>query len=388
MRRLNEPVYIVEALRTPIGRSRGGFADLSAARLAARVIREILHRHKINKRFISHVVLGNTVLAGTGQNLSRQAALLAGLPVSIPAWTISNVCGSGLQSIIQAVQSIRCGDSDIVLAGGTESASQCPMLKFPSVKGDNTEESSLIYDGLWCSMTNKHMGELAELMAKKFGISRAQQDEYALQSYQKALQSQQQGRYSKEIVPVIFKKRRINKDEHLPGSMTMDKLRLFPPAFQKRGTITAGNSSIPSNGAAVVLLSSARGLKKYQLIPRAAIRAYTSIMIDPALTFTAGVKAVNDCLKRASVSFNSIDLFEISEAFAVQAIYTQRVLKILPHKMNVWGGDVALGHPFGAAGARIMVTLLHALENQKKKRGLACVCFGGGGAVAIVIDSM
>ncbi len=396
---LVKDVWIVEALRTPIGASLRSLKDCSAAELGAVVIKEILKRTKVPRKAVEEVVLGNAVSAGTGQNLARQAAILAGLPVSVPGFVVNNVCGSGLQAVILGAQSILCGHKNLVLTGGTESASKSPGLCFqPGGKAPQEipPTDSLLYDGLMCSLTQKHMGQLMEHLIKDCRISREKQDQYSLESHRKVTNAWGAGKLLGEVVAVpLSDGGQFTKDERPRKNITKEILEDFPPAFAKKGTVTAGNSSVPSDGAACLLLSSSSALKDYDLKapPKAGqacgrLLGYASIALEPHKVFAAGVVSIRECLRRAGLSLKDIDLFEISEAFAAQALLTRDQLKIPEEKMNVWGGDIALGHPLGAAGARILVTLLHALRDQKKKKGVACVCLGGGGGVSVAVEAL
>lgn len=389
---LSNSIYILDALRTPVGSTFKSLKDFSAAQLGAAVIKELVRRAEIKGESVNEVILGNTVSAGTGQNLARQAAVLAGLPVSTPAFSVNNVCGSGLQSVILAAQAIRCQEAELVVAGGTESASQSPGIIRKEDEEKNKEEQpldSVIHDGLRCQITNKHMGELAEFIAEKFKISREEQDQHALESHLKACHAQEQGKFLNEITRITIKDGQyLAQDERPRKNINLERLASLPAAFKKDGTVTAGNSSIPSDGAAAVLLASEAMVKKYKSSPKARILGYASVATDPEMVFTASILSIQECLKKCRLSLKEVDLFEISEAFAVQAIVTQRELKIPSEQMNILGSDVAIGHPLGAAGARILVTLLHALHEQKKKIGLATVCLGGGGAVAVAIEAL
>ena len=389
-------VFIVDSARTAIGSRFQGLKDFSAARLAAVVMADVLKRTKISKKLVGEVILGHVVSAGTGQNVSRQAAILAGLPVGVPAFSVNHVCGSGLQAVILGARSIVCGEKDLIVAGGTESASLNPQLyfSFEDVSGrpfgpprDQNPIESLVYDGLWCQLTDRHMGHLAEATARRFKISRREQDEYTLESHRKACQAQQQGKFHKEIVPVVLAGPGcFEKDDRPRWNIDSEKLSVLPPAFKKNGTITAGNSSAPCDGAAAVILAAGNFVKHHRLLAQARLLGYASVVVDPREVFTAGIKAVRECFKRCRLSRADIDLFEISEAFAAQAILTRNQLKIPEEKMNIWGGDLALGHPLGATATRSLVTLLHALQDTKKTRGMVCVCLGGGGAIALAVE--
>ena len=383
-------IYIIDAARTPIGSTFKGLKDFSAAQLGALTIKEILKRNKIEGSSVGQVILGNTVSAGAGQNIARQAAVLSGLPVTVPAFTVNNVCGSGLQAMIFAAHAIACRESDIIVAGGSESASQSPYVAQKSDKDKTVEEvsrDSLVYDGLTCLITGKHMGELAEFIAEKFGIGREEQDLYALESHRKACAAQGENKFSQEIIPLQTKEGKIiDSDERPRKNASMEKLSQLPAAFKKGGSVTAGNSCIPCDGAAIFILASGDAVKKYKLTPKARILGFASVAVEPKMVFTAAAASIKECLKRSGLSMEDIDLFEVCEAFAAQALLTRRELNIPPEKMNIWGGDVALGHPLGTAGTRILVTLIHALIDQKKKIGLAAVCLGGGGSVAVAVE--
>ncbi len=384
-------IFIVDALRTPIDSARKSLKNFSAADLASVAIKGILTRNHIQGKWIDQVILGNTVSAGAGQNLSRHAACLAGIPDEVPAFSVNHVCGSGLQAVILGIQAILCGDARMVLVGGTESASQSPLIvknKSEDNKENETVES-LIHDGLTCQIVHKHMGELAELIAEKYNITRQQQDQFACQSHSKALRVMDGHKFKDEIIPMTLNdKEFLTKDRRVRKNIDLEKLASLPAAFKKNGTVTAGNSSIPCDGAAVLLLASKEMIEKHKIKAMARILSYASVALDPAMVFTAAIKAVKTCLEKTQLKISDIDLFEISEAFAVQAIVTQRELRIPENKLNIYGGDVALGHPLGTAGARIFVTLLHALHHEKKSKGLAAVCLGGGGAIAIAVEAM
>ena len=415
-------IFILDSARTPIGSAFKSLKDFSAARLGAVVIESLLKRTKIPKKSVAEVIFGNVVCAGTGQNLSRQAAILSGLPVTVDAFTVNQVCGSGLRSLIVGSHAILCGQTQVVVAGGTESASWNPSLYFNNEGEDvggreQKKVESLIYDGLWCHLSDQHMGHLAESMAQKYKISRQAQDAYARHSHLKACRAQEAGKFLKEIAPVaISEKKYFEQDERPRRNINREKLSTLPAAFidlcttndkkdqkakveiltttnigkekvsKPEGTVTAGNSSSPCDGAAAVVLAQENFIKYNRLCARAKVLGYASVALEPRKVFIAGVKAIQECLKMSGLSMNDIDLFDISEAFAVQAIFTQRETGIPEEKMNVWGGDIALGHPLGAAGMRNLVTLIHALKDQKKNKGIVCVCLGGGGAIALAVE--
>lgn len=387
-----QSIFILDAVRTAVGSPFKSLKDFSAARLGAVVVEDLLKRTKIPKDCIGEVILGNVVSAGTGQNLSRQTAILAGLPVGVNAFTVNHVCGSGLRSLIIGAHTIVCKEAQAAIAGGTESVSWSPALYFHH-EGDRIggkekrEVESLVYDGLWCHLTEQHMGHLAEAIAQEYEISRQAQDEYALHSHFKACRAQEERKFLKEIVPVAVSKIKFfEKDERPRWNFNNEKLAMLPAAFKREGTVTAGNSSAPGDGAAGVVMASGDFIKRHQLRPRARILGWASIALEPRWVFTAGIKAIQECLKKSGLLINDIDLFDISEAFAAQAIVTQRETGIPEEKMNIWGGDIALGHPLGAAGMRNLVTLIHALKDRKKNTGITCVCLGGGGAIALAVE--
>ena len=402
-------IFILECVRTAIGSPFKSLKDFSAARLGAVVIKNILNRTKIPKKFIGEVIFGNAVSAGTGQNLSRQAAILAGLPVTVDAFTVNQVCGSGLRSLMVGAYSIMCKEAEAVIAGGTESVSWNPQLCFPGEDSRYDKKNaveSLVTDGLWCHLTDRPMGYLAESLAQKYKISRRTQDEYARHSHLKACQAQRKGKFLKEIAPIAIDPstrpsgslrvsplgetprglKYFEKDERPRWNINREKLSAMPAAFKRDGTVTAGNSSAPCDGAAGAALASRDFIQQHQLRSSARILGWASMAVEPRKVFTAGVPAIQECLKKSGLSMKEIDLFDISEAFAVQAILTQRETGIPEEKMNVWGGDIALGHPLGAAGMRNLATLIHALKDRKKNKGIVCVCLGGGGAIALAVE--
>ncbi len=419
---MQHSAYILNALRTPIGSSFKSLKNFTAGQLGAVVIREIVRRQKVKKDAIEEVIFGNTVGAGTGQNLARQAAVAGGLAVSTPAYTVNNVCGAGLQSTFLAVQAIQSANASLILAGGAESATHCPRFLteakstglpvdlaavlargfMPRASGDPkgrpltaleksahppAPQESLAYDGLFCQISGQRMGDLAEWLARDSNISRQEQDQFSLESQQKAVAAQAQGKFRKEIVPIkIFPNEFLKEDERPRTNIKIKTLASLPAAFIKEGSVTAGNSSIPSDGAAAVLVGSETIVKRHHSRPLAKILSFAAVAVEPHKVFTAAVPAIEKCLKRCQLSLKDIDLFEISEAFAVQAIYAQQKLDIPQKKINIYGGDIALGHPLGAAGTRILVTLTHALIQEGKQRGLACICLGGGGGLAIIIE--
>ncbi len=378
-------IYIVDVARTPIGRTFKGLKEFTAADLAAITIDGILDRNTSVKNHINQIILGNTVSSGTGQNLARHAVSLSCLDIKTPAFLVNSVCGSGLQSIIMAAQAMVCDNVSYIIAGGVESASYCPQI----FKRDKEPIDSLVLDGLWCGMSDQHMGELAEQLAEKFKISRQAQDIFAFESHQKALKAQAEGKFDKEILSVKKKDGSLLvQDERPRKNINLEKMGKLPSAFKENGTITAGNSSVPGDAAAAVLLATDCVVKNDQLKPKARVLGYASIALDPKDSFEGAMIAVETCLKNSGLEIQDIDLFEVGESFASQAILTQQKLRIPDEKMNIFGGDIALGHPLGSTAARMLVTLICALEDRKKKIGLVTVCFGGGGAVAMAVERL
>lgn len=390
MTSFSQEIFLVDGLRTAIGAPYRGLKNLTGAQMTSCVVEALVRRNRIKPAWIKEMILGEAVSAGTGQNPARQAVYLSGLPMNIPAYRVNNVCGSGLQSAILAARTIRSEGGPLVLAGGCESVSHAPNLvskdEHTAFK-DKSPIDSVVYDGLWDILTGKHMGELCEDLACAHHIDRKAQDEYALDSHRKAAAARDQGRFSDEIVAVQVGPKTVFEADEMPRRhLNLEKLTDLPPAFRPDGTVTAGNASKPADGAALVLLAGEQAVKEGIVKPHARLAGYASLAVDPAMTFEAGVAAIEQCLKKAQWTIQDVDLFEISEAFAAQAIFTRRALNLPSEKMNISGGDVALGHPLGAAGMRALVTLFHALYREKKDKGLACVCLGGGGAVAMAIE--
>jgi acetyl-CoA C-acetyltransferase len=389
-----QDAFITSAVRTPIGKYLGALSELSAPELGARALKAALERSGLPAGAIDEVIMGCVLQAGLGQNPARQAALKAGLPDTIAAVTINKVCGSGLKSVMLAAQAIRAGDADVLLAGGMESMSRAPHLLFNARTGwkigDQKAVDAMIHDGLWCAFEDWHMGEAAEHIAVKCGINRADQDRFAVQSHRRAAAAWAEGAFAREIVPVEIgtgaKARTIEKDEGFRADASDVAMLKLKPAFRPDGTVTAGNASMISDGAAAVAVLSARGLEKCGAKPMARIVAYATSGIAPKDIFLAPVGAVRMVLEKAKLKIGDIDLFELNEAFAAQMLACNKDLQIDEAKINIHGGAIALGHPIGASGARVLVTLLHALENRKLRRGLASLCLGGGNAVALIVE--
>lgn len=385
---------ILSAVRTPIGKFLGGLAELTAPQLGAIVVREALSRAKLAGSAVDEVILGNVVQAGVGQNPARQAALAGGLPDTIAAVTINKVCGSGLKAVMLAAQAVRAGDAQLVVAGGMESMSRAPHLLSNTRTGwkygPQTVEDALVRDGLWCAFEQWPMGQAAEYTAEQFGISRDLQDRYSEQSHRRAAQASQSGAFEREMVPVTLgsgpKQRSLTADEGIRLDTTSDSLARLKPAFRDNGTVTAGNASQLSDGAAAVVVASDAAAERLGQKPLGRIVAYATAGVAPRDLFVAPVPAIRAVLERAKLTLDDIDLIELNEAFAAQVLACQQQLGLDPAKLNVHGGAIALGHPIGASGARVLVTLLHALHARGGRRGLASLCLGGGNAVAMIVD--
>jgi acetyl-CoA C-acetyltransferase len=385
---------ILSAVRTPIGKFLGGLAELTAPQLGAIVVREALSRAKLAGSAVDEVILGNVVQAGVGQNPARQAALAGGLPDTIAAVTINKVCGSGLKAVMLAAQAVRAGDAHLVVAGGMESMSRAPHLLYNTRTGwkygPQTVEDALVRDGLWCAFEQWPMGQAAEYTAEQFGISRDLQDRYSEQSHRRAAQASQSGAFDREMVPVTLgsgpKQRSLTADEGIRLDTTSDSLARLKPAFRDNGTVTAGNASQLSDGAAAVVVASDAAAERLGQKPLGRIVAYATAGVAPRDLFVAPVPAIRAVLERAKLTLDDIDLIELNEAFAAQVLACQQQLGLDPAKLNVHGGAIALGHPIGASGARVLVTLLHALHARGGRRGLASLCLGGGNAVAMIVD--
>lgn len=384
---------IVSAARTPIGKFQGAFAKTSAPQLGAVAIREALKRAAVNPADADEVIMGNVVSAGVGQAPARQASLFAGVPDSVNAFTINKVCGSGLKAVVLAAQSIRLGDAKVVVAGGMENMSQAPFLLEKARTGYRLGNGQLIdamiKDGLWDVYNDMHMGMTAELVSQQYGMGRADQDAYAKHSYEKAHQAQREGRFTSEIVGVEVKDGKQTKvvdvDEE-PTASDISKMGNLRPAFTESGTVTAANASKISDGAAAVVVMSREEAARRGLPVLATVTAYAQGAVEPKWVMMAPVCAVQNLWKKTGWTESAIDLFEVNEAFSVQAMAVAKELKIPADRLNVNGGAVALGHPIGCSGTRILVTLLHAMGQRKAKRGLATLCNGGGESVALVIE--
>jgi acetyl-CoA C-acetyltransferase len=388
-------VVIVAARRTAIGAFRGGLGSLRADQLGTAVIKALLEETGVAADQISEVVLGQVLTAGSGQNPARQSAINAGIPASVPAMTINKVCGSGLKAVHMAVQAIRCGDADMIIAGGQESMSLAPHVLPNSRNGQRmgnwTMIDTMVTDGLWDAFNDYHMGVTAENIAEKYGISREEQDEFAAASQQKAVAAREAGRFDGEIVPVSIPRRKgdpviVSKDEGPRDGITREGLGKLRSAFKKDGTVTAGNASSLNDGAAAVMVCSAEKARELGLTPLATIKAHASAGVDPSIMGTGPIPASQRCLKLAGWSVDDLDLIEANEAFAAQAIAVNRDLGWDTNKVNVNGGAIAMGHPIGASGCRILVSLLHEMVRRDAKKGLATLCIGGGMGVALAVE--
>jgi acetyl-CoA C-acetyltransferase len=389
-----DDVVIVAAGRTAVGKFGGSLAKTPASELGAHVIKGLLAKTGIDPNLISEAILGQVLTAAVGQNPARQAVIKAGLPTSIPAYTINKVCGSGLKATHLAAQAIKCGDANIIIAGGQENMSAAPHAMNGSRDGvrmgDFKMVDTMIVDGLWDVYNQYHMGITAENVAKKYEISRTEQDEFALQSQLKAEAAQKAGKFKDEILPleIVQKKGSIvfDSDEYVKPGSTIESLAGLRPAFNKEGTVTAGNASGINDGAAAVIMMSATQAKELGLPVLAKIKAYASSGLDPAFMGMGPVSATRLCLKKAGWTPDDLDLMEINEAFAAQAVAVNKEMGWDTSKINVNGGAIAIGHPIGASGARILVTLIHEMIRRDAKKGLASLCIGGGMGVALAIE--
>ena len=390
-----DDVVIVAALRTAVGKFGGTISRIPASELGAKVISALLQKTGVKPDQISEVIMGQVLAAGVGQNPARQASIRGGLPDMVPAMTINKVCGSGLKATHLAAQAIKSGDSEIVIAGGQESMSLAAHVLNGARDGlrmmDNKLVDTMIVDGLWDVYNQYHMGITAENVAKKWGVTRQEQDEFAAASQQKAEAAQKSGRFRDEILPVTIPQRKgdpvvFDSDEFVRHGTTAESLAGLKPAFDKNGTVTAGNASGINDGAAAVMMMSAGKAKELGLKPLARIRAYSSAGVDPSIMGIGPIPASKLCLKKAGWTPKELDLLEINEAFAAQAIAVNRDLGWDTAKVNVNGGAIAIGHPIGASGCRILVTLIHEMIKRDAKKGLASLCIGGGMGVALAIE--
>jgi acetyl-CoA C-acetyltransferase len=385
---------LVGAARTPTGKFLGNLASLSAPQLGAVAIKEAVRRSGIDPEAIEEVIMGNVVSAGIGQAPARQAAIYAGLPDDIPAFTVNKVCGSGLKAVMLAAQAIRAGDALAFVAGGMESMSNTPYL-LPKARtgyrmGDGKLVDSVVHDGLWCAFENIHMGNEAEIIADKFGVSREEQDRFSLQSHQHAAAATTAGRFKEEIVPVEIKQKKgvlvVDTDEPIRADTSLEALNRLLPVFQEGGTVTAGNAPGLSDGASATVVVEQDFATAHGMTALARITGYASAAITPRYIFAAPTRAVRRLMERTGLKINDFDLIEVNEAFAAQALANGKELDWDWSRVNVNGGAIALGHPIGSSGSRVLITLVHELRRRGGGRGLATLCLGGGGAVALSVE--
>ena len=393
---MSKSVVIVSYARTPLGSFKGALSTISAPHLGATAIKGALDKCNLDASHVDEVIMGCVLPAGLGQAPARQAAIYAGIPNDVETLTINKMCGSGLKAIMQAQQSILAGDADVVVAGGMENMSQSPHYLIGSRDGIRLGHGELIdgliHDGLWDVYNNQHMGNCAEICAKEYNFSREDQDNFAERSYTRSQNAIVNGLYEDEIIPVVVPQRRgeaiiVSVDEE-PNRVNFDKMRALRPAFEKEGSVTAGNASTINDGAAAVVLMSEEKMKELGLTPIARIISQASAAHAPEWFTTAPVKAMNKAVEKAGLSIADIDLFEINEAFSVVTMAAEKDLNLDSKKVNVLGGAVSMGHPIGASGARIMCTLLNAMNQKGAKRGMASICIGGGEASAVIVEKV
>ena len=392
-----DDVVIISACRTPVGKFQGSLSDLSATQLGAIVVREATKRAKLDPKQVDECIMGNVISAGLGQNPARQAALFGGLSAEVSAMTVNKVCGSGLKAVALAAQAIQTGNSSVVVAGGMESMSNAPYLLPQARKGYRLGNAqivdSMVQDGLWDIYNNYHMGITGENVAEKYRITREEQDQFALNSHRKAVAAITECRFKSQIVPVELPAKKkgessviFDKDESPRDDTTIEILRSLKPAFKKDGTVTAGNAPGVNDGAAAVVVTSAKHAKELGAEPMARIVGQASSGIDPAWVMMAPVSAVRKIWQKTGWKNEDVDLYELNEAFSVQALGVMRELGLDPDKVNVNGGAVAIGHPIGASGARVLVTLIYEMMRRNVHRGIAALCLGGGNAVAMAVE--
>ncbi len=385
-------IVIVSGVRTPIGRFQGGLSGLSAPQLGSIALKEALKRAGL--KTVDEIIMGNVVSAGLGQNPARQVALGAGIPVDVPSFTVNKVCGSGLKAVMLAAQAIKAEEAQVIAAGGIESMSRAPYLLFNARTGyklgDGTITDALVRDGLWDIYNNYHMGMTGEIIAEKFSISRQDADTLSFESHQKALKAQEAGKFKEEIVPVTIEGKKetvtVDKDEGPRKDTTVEQLSKLKPVFKKEGVVTAGNASQISDGGAAVIVMSHDKAKEMGLSPLAKIVNYATSGLEPALVMEAPIPCVRALLKKTGKTMKDIDLFEHNEAFATASCAVIKELQVPKEIFNVNGGAVALGHPIGCSGTRVLVTLMHAMKDRNAHRGVATLCLGGGNAVGMMVE--
>lgn len=393
---MNKNVYIIDAKRTPIGKYGGSLVGVSATELASIVIKSLLHENPKIRMLIDEVILGNVISAGLGQNPARISAFKSGISKKVPALTINKVCGSSLKAVILGFLSITHGDANVILAGGMENMSRSPMLldnvRFGIKPGNQIVRDSMIFDGLFCSLIGEHMGVTAENIARKYKVSREKQDIYALKSHKKALKAIKNKKFRNEIVPVeVISKRKsflFDTDEQPRIDTSLEALKKLSPAFKKNGTVTAGNASPLNDAASGIIIGSERFVKKHKVKPMAKIKSFSYVGLDPKFMGLGAYFAAKKCLSKTGLRIPDIDLWEINEAFASQSIAVMKMLEVDDRKVNVNGGAIALGHPIGASGTRILTTLLYELKRQSKQYGIASLCIGGGQGIAMLVENI
>tara|TARA_B100001059_G_scaffold154107_1_gene153800 strand:- start:2128 stop:3300 length:1173 start_codon:yes stop_codon:yes gene_type:complete len=386
-------VYITSASRTAVGSLNKSLKNVSSHKLGSSVISSVISKSKIKKNDIDEVIMGQVLTGGVGQNPSRQASIQAGIPKETPAYVVNQVCGSGIRSVVSGFQSINSGDSNIIISGGQESMSQAPHaihLRNGKKLGDTELVDTMVKDGLWDAFNSYHMGVTAENVAEKFQVTRDEQDKFALNSQEKAIKAKKLNKFEEEIVNLKIKSKKaeldFNKDEHPREGINLEALSRLKPVFKKNGTVTAGNSSGINDGAAAVVLMSSEEAKKRNLEKLVSIKSWASCGVDPSLMGTGPIPSSKKALELAGWSIKDVDLFEINEAFAAQSIAVLKTLSIPEEKVNVNGGAIALGHPIGASGTRILVTLIHEMIKRDVKKGLTTLCIGGGMGIAMCIE--
>ncbi|MDB5067514.1 MAG: acetyl-CoA acetyltransferase [Chloroflexi bacterium] len=389
-----EDAVIVSACRTPIGTMGGVFTDMPAVQLGGVAVQEAIRRAGIDPETVEEVLMGNVLQAGLGQNPARQAAIGAHLSTGVPSMTVNKVCGSGLKTVALAAQAVRLGDAEVVVAGGMENMTRAPYLldngRYGYRLGHGQLVDVMIRDGLWCAFDDCHMGITAENVAKEFEVSRADQDAFAAESQRKAGEAMASGRFTDEIVPVPVKKRKetvtVEVDEHPRPQTTAESLAALRAAFDKAGSVTAGNASGINDGAAAVVVMSASRARAEGRTPLARIRSYASAGVEPRIMGMGPVPSARRAMQKAGVDVSNIDLFELNEAFAAQSVAVGRELAVPEDRLNVNGGAIALGHPIGASGTRILTTLLHEMQKRDVELGLAAMCIGGGQGIAMIVE--
>ncbi len=391
---MSREVVILSAARTPVGRYLGSLTDIPAWKLGSIAIAEAVKRAGIDGAEVEEVIMGNVLTAGQGQNPARQAALAAGLPETIPAWTLNHVCASGMKSVHEAARAIQCGDAEVMVAGGMENMSAAPYL-VPKARlgyrmGDGVLQDEMILDGLWCATNNYHMGITAENVAEKYGITREMQDQIGYESQRRAAAAIEGGKFKAEIVPVVIPQKKgdpkiFDTDEHPRAGTTLEALAKLPPAFKKDGTVTAGNASGINDAAGAFVVTSKEWADKKGITPLATIVAYASAALDPAYMGMGPYYATKKILAKSGMTLDQMDIIESNEAFAAQCGAVAKELGLDMNKTNVYGGAIALGHPIGASGARILTTLIYALKQEGGSYGLATMCIGGGQGSATIV---